>query len=213
MDFKLAFRRCGLLAGLVCGLGSLSQAAVIFDVTTSLSNSDPKELGRISRSGLPSDWSTAKPFPGVINTSVLYSYRTFDIDTLGFNFIQINIFDFTNGGNLFLAAYSPSYTAPPSATNYLGDAGSSPDYFGADAVTFQVIVPTGQHVILVLNETAGGANSATVFGHQTDIQVEGFTDTDFNDTLAPEPSAIILTGSGLALSGLIAFLRRRKIAA
>ncbi len=213
MDFQSAFRRCGLLAGLVCGLGSVSQAAVIFDTTTSLSASDSTELGRIGRTGVPSDWSAAKAFPGVINTTVSYSYRTFDIDTLGFNFIQINIFDFANGANLFLAAYSPSYTAPATATNYLGDAGSSPDYFGADAVTFQVIVPTGQHLILVLNETAGGANSATAFGHLTDIQVEGFTDTDFNDTLAPEPSAIILTGSGLALSGLIAFLRRRKTAA
>src|SRR5258708_37369734 len=91
--------------------------------------------------------------------------------------------------NLFLSAYAGSYDPLHPGTNYLGDEGSSGNLFGTDAASFQIIVPTGQDLILVLNETLGGANSASSFGQLTNLDVERFIDTEFDDPPAG-PSAV-----------------------
>ena len=60
----------------------------------------------------------------------------------------------------------------------------SGNFFGVDPLFFQVVVPAGHHLILVLNETAtnGGLDLPG------DILVEAFADTDFTD-LTPRPTA------------------------
>jgi hypothetical protein len=70
---------------------------------------DPTELGRLSRSGVPSDWSVLKTFPGVINTTTSYHYTTLDLNlavlSAPFNgeiYIQIDID--SDSPNTFLPA-------------------------------------------------------------------------------------------------------------
>ena len=92
---------------LLCGL---AQATVIFSGSLSVSAGDPTQLGRLSRNGVPQDWSGGEPFPGVINPATSYHYVTLDLDLGALEaghvfggFIQI-IFDsvFTT---TFLSAY------------------------------------------------------------------------------------------------------------
>src|SRR5262245_12290210 len=116
-----------LLVGFCLAAGT-AQASSLLDVTGALSLSDPTQLGRLSRDGVPSDWSVEKAFPGVINTTTAYHYEAFLIDVGVADFVQISAD--TNSVNLFFSAYDTAYL-PNSAgapnlgfdTNYLGDAG------------------------------------------------------------------------------------------
>ena len=62
---------------LMCGL---AQATVIFTGSLQIGGGDPTQLGRLSRNGLPQDWSGGEPFPGVINPATSYHYTTLDLD-------------------------------------------------------------------------------------------------------------------------------------
>ena len=55
-----------LLGSLVLS-GGLAHGAVLYTNTVSLLSTDPTQLGRLSRNGVPQDWSGQEPFPGVIN--------------------------------------------------------------------------------------------------------------------------------------------------
>jgi hypothetical protein len=186
-----------------CGLCAVSlPAAVIFDSgLTSLTASDPTQLGRISRSGVISDWSTVKAFPGVINPTTSYSYHVYDIAVpTYFPYVQISID--TNLTNVFASAYLGSYNAANLSQNYLGDAGASGNLFG-DPRAFQVIDNGPGDLFVVVNDSSTGAG----IGQPYEIIVEGFTDTSFDDTVTvPEPMTFVLTGAGLLGFSL---LRRR----
>jgi hypothetical protein len=174
---------------------SLSFSAVIFDSgTTALSASDPTQVGRLSRSGVPSDWSSGIVFPGVINTGSSYHYETFSVPITFYPFLQVTIDSLS--ANTFASAYLNSYDPTNLATNYLGDAGGSGNYLGTDPVAFQVAVGVPSTLVVVVNQTADGADG---LGDPFDISVEGFTDTSFNDA-TPEPATLPLCGIGLALA-------------
>ena len=191
-------------------MGGLAQATTISIDTMSVSTSDPTQLGRISRNGVPGDWSVNPAvFPGVINATTSYHYSTLDLDLdaleagLGFSyggFVQLE-FDSVST-TTFLSAYLDSYNPANLAANYLGDPGTSGNFFGTDPLFFQVIVPAGHDLILVLNETTpnGGLNMPGI------VTVEAFSDTNFTDLAAvPEPGTLALVGCGVA-----ALLNRRR---
>jgi hypothetical protein len=195
-------------------MGGLAQATTIATDTLVIGAGDPTQLGRLSRDGVPSDWSvTPKPFPGVINPTTTYHYITRDLDIAALEasmsfayggFIQVN-FD-SSAATTFLSAYLDSYNPLNLATNYLGDAGFSGNPFPGDPGFFQVVVPAAHHLILVLNETTpnGGLNLPG------NLVVEAFSDTEFTDLEAiPEPGTCALLFYGMAI---LRTMRRRRAA-
>jgi hypothetical protein len=185
---------------------SAASAGVIFTDIMTITDASPTQLGRLSRSGIPSDWSAPKAFPTTINPGVTYHYETLDLDMVALTaphanetFIQIDIDSVST--LTFLSAYLNSYNPANMALNYLGDAGTSGNYFGVDPLTFQVIVPYGNHLVLVLNESlpSGGLNQPA------GITVEGFTDSNFTEV--PEPGTWAFMAFGI---GLLAVSRLRR---
>lgn len=189
---------------------ALSFSAIIYDSgVTALKATDPTQLGRLSRSGVPSDWSTQKDFPGVVNPTTSYHYETFVIPSSPFPYLQISFDDRSGAANTFASAYLNSYNPNSTATNrglnvnYFGDAGSS---FGTEIAAFQVVFPASSSLVVVVNDTS--ATGAGV-GQNFRFLVEGFYDTQFNDII-PEPTTMALTGAGLAIATIAAYRRKRK---
>jgi len=190
---------------------ALANATPLLDLTSSIAAADPTQLGRISRNGVPSDWSTSKAFPGVINPGVSYHYHTYTLNTQAASFVQI-IMDSTFANtfaSVYLGAYLPGSGL---ATNYLGDAGQSGNFFGAvdtgtfivtDPLFFQVQVVPYSNLVLVVNESSGiDAGLLQPFR----FIVEGFLDREFTDIPVPTPGTVSLFG--VALLGF-AFARKK----
>lgn len=204
---------CGVVA--LAALSGLAHASTVYTGTVTLSGADPTQLGRLSRNGLAQDWTGSEAFPGAINTGTSYHYQTvtLDMDALlaGMTpapYLQISIDSLS--ANTFLSAYLDAYDPLNKASNWLGDAGSSGNAFGVNPLYFQVIVPTGHDLVLLLNETVtnGGLGAAA------NLLVEAFQDTDFTDperlpARLPEPASL-----ALALAALVPAMavRRRKAA-
>jgi len=193
------------------GLGILAiaaaQASILMTVTDDvLVAGDPTQLGRLSRDGVPSDWSGPKTFPGVINPTISYHYRTYFIPTPITPYIQITVDD--PQAAIFSSAYMNTYNPLSMGTNYLGDGGFSGNFFPGSPLFFQVFVPTGSNLVLVINDPVA-ANAG--LGRPYSLVVEGFTDTNFSDPV-PEPSSLFLSGGGLAAAVLAASRLRRGAA-
>jgi hypothetical protein len=158
--------------------------------------------GRLSRSGPSSEWADPKAFPGTVNGGVTYYYTeySFSIPTNG-NYFQIEIYDPFIA--IFASAYLDTFTPGPgpTATNYLGDAGSSGGFDGFES--FQVYVPSSHTLDLVIN-TVGAASLGRTFS----ITVESFSDRDYTDPV-PEPASMALSLGGLAV--FLLARRRRAI--
>ena len=73
--------------------------------------------------------------------------------------------------------------------NYIGDAGSSGNYFGVDPISFEVYVPVRSNFLVVVNTSSNAG-----IGQPYTITVQGFLDDQFTST--PEPSTLWLLGSG-----------------
>ena len=185
-------------------------AAIIFDSgLTSITAANPTQLGRLSRSGVISDWSTTKAFPGVLNATTVYSYVTFDVVVpYYYPYIQVTIDSVQ--ANTFASAYAGAYLPNPTAANrgldvdYLGDAGTSGNLVGGtDPIGFQVILPASKDLIVVVNTTA-----AAGLGQNFDILVEGFTDNQFDDTPPTTPEPATMATAATCLIGIAAFRKR-----
>src|SRR5205823_8508923 len=97
-----------LTGSLLLALCCVASANTILDVTTSILVTDPTQMGRLSRNGIPQNWANDEGFPGVINTGVTYHYETFTIAAATLapaRFVQITLDHRGSAqGTLFVAA-------------------------------------------------------------------------------------------------------------
>jgi hypothetical protein len=205
MKTSTTLRRAAGALLLAALFGAPVRATLILDATSAVSLSDPTQAGRLSRKGVPQDWANSEPFSGTINPTITYHYRTFEIDPLTSAlgpYMQVS-FD-SLSPNTFVSGYFASYEPNPSVggnlgldTHWLGDAGTSRNYFGVDPVSFQVVVPFGESFVVVVNTTS--ANPAAGIGDPFELTVESFSDTNYTDAAAimpvPEPSTYGLFGA------------------
>jgi|ERR1017187_188556 hypothetical protein len=169
-------------------------ADTLLDISSSLSASDPTQLGRLSRNGIPSMWTIPEPFPGVFSPTLSFHYHAYNVfdgfptsprthSEVTSRFVQITLKSATT--SLFASAYVDAYTPDPVPvnrglnTNWLGDLGTSGNFFVTDAAFFQVFVPEGHNLIVVVNE-AGSPDAG--LGLPFHVLIEGFTDTQYTDT-------------------------------
>ncbi|MEA3209112.1 MAG: hypothetical protein QOE70_2169 [Chthoniobacter sp.] len=180
---KTILSRVGVVAS--CFLLAFSfpaSAAVKLDFSSSLSAGDPTQKGRLFRTGIPSEWSAAKTFPGVSNATLNHHYHTITLPAASIGtarFIQISV---ESNTTLLVSAYQTEYLPDPTPANrgldvnYLGDVGSSGLSFGNPRF-FQAAVPAGRDLVIVVNEVDPGTGVGVNFR----LLVEGFTDTQYSD--------------------------------
>jgi len=194
---------------LLCGVASGATLGSFSDI---LNSTDPTQLGRLSRNGIPQDWVDSEAFPGVINTTTSYRYQTYSVNSGPNTFIQVTIDDIgtTEFASAYLGAYLPGSAGPNLGldTNWLGDAGSSGNFFGTDPISFQVVVPIDSTIIVVVNNTSGSLSGSTPYN----LLVEGWIDSSFDDappsTPTPEPSSVIMMTTSMGALCLV--LRKRR---
>jgi hypothetical protein len=190
---------------------ALCSAATIYDSgVVALAASSPLQTGRLNRNGLVSDWSAPKDFPGAVNPTISYHYETFVLAPILYPYIQISVDDVSGAAQTFASAYLNSYTPGNTAPNngldinYLGDTGNSGNLFGGNPRAFQVLVPLGNTLVLVVNDaspTGGG------LGLPFRIIAEGFSDTNFND--APEPATFGFVAAVFGAGALLVWKRKQ----
>ncbi len=209
---------CNIVASACLGLVFLATAkadtVTVAAFSTAVTASDPTELGRGSRSSIPQDWSGTETYTGRVNTTTAYNYKTFTFAAslfTGGGYVDITDYEPLNTAYYFLTAYAGSYNPANPGQNWLGDTGFSGNYQTNDGGDFQVILPTNQNLVLLLNNaTAGGLG----LGTPIKIQVDNYSDSMYDPPLAvaatPEPSTFVMIGTGLlSMGGLI---RRRILA-
>jgi len=121
-------------------------------------------------------------FPGVINAATIYQFRTYTItnSAIGTNrFVQIIADDLAVGGvgAEFVSAYLTAYAPTAQSTNYLGDAGFAGDDFPNDPGFFQVFVPAGKDLVVVVTSI----NAALSGNAAYNLRVEAFVDSKYNE--------------------------------
>jgi hypothetical protein len=168
-----------------------------------LRDTDPTTDTRIGRDGTAATWAAPKPFPGLFGGTGTRAYKAFtlanpySVDL----YLQISLDDLLDTGDVFAAAYLGSFDPTDLSVNYIGDPGFSPEIFG-NPVTFQVILPVGEQIVLVVNQVnPDPADLPLRFG----LLVEKFK-SPFFDAI-PEPSTMALTSVAFAI---VAWSVRRK---
>lgn len=198
------------MAGIVSILApAAAKAEPIASFTTQFSPTSATESGRPSRSSTPQDWTGTEKYTGTIAGT--YFYQTYDFAGslfAGAPYVDINTFDPTNGSSYFIVAYAGSYNLNNRAENWLGDAGFSGNYQVNDGGDFQVYLPIGADLVLVVNSTFNGVLPNYGF----DVNVDAYGDTMYDPAITPEPSSWLLASTGMLLLGGLAWRRRETLA-
>lgn len=200
-----------MLAIVAAVAGAVPAAAIDVAIgSVQLGPADAGQLGRLSRNGVQQDWTGTEPFPGTVNPAISYGYASFAVpfapNVNQTVYYDINFDDETT--DLFASAYLDSYDPTNKALNWLGDAGTSGNYFPGDPLFFDVVVPAGHTLRFVVNSTTGRTPTSTA-----GYLISAFSDTQYSENFAavPEPAtwAVMMLGLGLAGSAM----RRRGRAA
>jgi hypothetical protein len=189
-----------------------SRAESIASFTTSLTTADSSQLGRPSRNGIPQDWTGTESYPGVLNTSTTYYYQAISFSSALFTgapFVEITSYDPNETTNVFLSAYVGSYDPSNRSANWLGDAGFSGNGQVGAGGDFQVILPAGMDLVLVINSTLGGISG---LNSPIQINIDAFADTMYSDpvpaAVTPEPSTLLMLCTGVFAMAVVG---RRKL--
>jgi hypothetical protein len=203
MGTHISFLRSAVMAIGLLVVARQASAAPILDTGTIVLSSSGTQFGRLTRDGVPSDWASAKVFPGVTGAPTARAYELFTVNSGPYPFLQVLLDDPAAAlfASAYLGAYTPINLQPNFGlnVNYLGDAGFS-QILGNPSF-FQIVVAPFTTVVIPINEVNPGGGSGAAFS----LLVEGFFDTNFNDTAppVPEPGALILFGTGAAVFAAI----------
>ena len=177
---------------------SLLSAAELLKTTYTFTASETSQAGRLSRSAVPSKWSTARSFPGSFDTTLTYKVKTFSVTPGAAQYVQVLLDD--PKGVFFAAAFLDGYDPSTGISNnrYLGDQGSTGNRVG-NPEYFQIFVPYGHTLTVAVNEVTPVAG----LGNDFTLVIEGYGDVQYSPPYALGPD---LTVSISRLSSFLAGL-------
>jgi subtilisin-like proprotein convertase family protein len=166
---------------------SLTAATCVFD--GSLTASDPTIANRIARLGVISTCAAPKACPGPNGTGPVYfdSYTMQNL-TCATQCVTVTYENVGQVGDVFVTAYSGSFSAANVCTNYLADGGTSVPV-GAPAVTYSFNLAANATIVLV----------ASGVGNLVECPSYRITVTGIN--CAPPPPCVPPTSSVLSQAG------------
>ncbi len=203
-----------LSAAFLLALPAVAGAETITNFNGVLTSANTTELGRPFRSGTQQTWTGAESYDGVNNTTLSFAYTTYTFSSalfVGAPYVEVSVLDTLGGVSDFVTAYAGSYNVNSRGSNWLGDEGSSGNYFGlTDGRYFDVVLTSGQNLVLVLNDT-----STAGLNDPINIEVDAYADTSYDDPspaaqVTPEPSTLVSLGTGLIWAANIARRRRKS---
>lgn len=218
--FKFTAAVAGLLTlGTICSPVAKATDLLVdpADTVGGTHNNDSR-LGRLSRQTttiqVAQTWVGSETnYLGAAGPTSTYYSETFSFSAAQLNGNQyVEITEDSANANTFVSAWAGGYnllasdTAGAIATvkpNFLGDNAQSRNYGFtglADPRYFQVIVPAGMNLTVVVTDTvANDAAGAQPFG----LVVANYSDKEYTDAIAvPEPSTWAMLGAGVLLGGV-----------